>query len=77
MKYRIKSAIAGMAIPSKKQSTMLNIKTLSILKMNKTLKKRNPLATELWSAKYRPRKERSRVRMVSKPKHKKSFLLEL
>lgn len=42
----------------------------------KEFKKRNPLAQELWSEKYRPRKERLRTR-ETKIKHRHAFLKEL
>lgn len=42
----------------------------------KEFKKRNPLALDLWSEKYRPRKERIRPR-ETKIKHRYSYLKEL
>jgi len=41
----------------------------------KPFKKRNPLAVELWSQKFRQRKERSMVR-ETKPKHRFGYLKE-
>lgn len=41
-----------------------------------TFKKRNPFAVELWSDKYRPRKEKVRTR-CAKPKHRNAYLKEL